>query len=122
MKITNFSDLLIAAKGEKTPQRFLFLFAKAVSLKNALKANHSSGTISPIMCVDKLPDEITTYNELLNEADGINKDWNFVLIGCLDATSDVDFHLNKMSNDVASGSDLSRYVILDREERPIIVA
>lgn len=122
MQITNFNDLLIAAKQEPIPQRFLFLFAKATSLKNGVKSHHNSGTIAPVMCVDKTVDELTTLSALVKEADSISDKWDFVFIGCLNAHTDVEPHLTKMSNDVANGNDLSRYIILDRQERPIIIA
>lgn len=122
MKITNFNELLIAARREPVPQRFLFLFAKATALKNDIKSRHSSGTITPIMCVDKTAEELTSLAALIKEADAITDKWDFVFIGCLGAHADMEPHLNKMSNDVANGNDLSRYVILDRQERPIIIA
>lgn len=122
MVIKNFADLITAAKNEPSPQLFLFLFAKAESKKNAFKTRHSSGTIVPVMCVDKPTEELSTFKDLIDEADRITKQWDFIFIGCLNAALDAEPHLTKMSNDVASGNDLSRYVILDREERPIIVA
>jgi len=122
MIIKNFSDLISFAKKEPNPQLFLFLFAKAEAKNNAFKTNHSSGTIQPVMCVDKPTDELTTFEALIEEADRITKNWDFVFIGCLNASMDAEPHLTKMSNDVANGNDLSRYVILDREQRPVIVA
>lgn len=122
MQIKNFSDLIEAAKNQPQDQRFLFLFAKAEAKRNAFKTNHSSGTITPVMCVDKKTEELTTLKALMAEADTITNQWDFIFIGCLNATADPEPHLTKMSNDVASGNDLSRYVILDRDEKPIIVA
>lgn len=122
MTIKNFTDLISFATKEPTPQQFLFLFVKADSKTNAVKTSHSSGTIAPVMCVDKAVHELTTFKNLINEADTITKKWDFILIGCLSASADPEPHLTKMSNDVANGNDLSRYVIFDREERPIIVA
>ncbi len=122
MSITNFSDLISQAKNEPKPQQFLFLFAKADSKRNAFKTSHSSGTITPVMCVDKPVQELSTFQALIDEADKITEKWDFIFIGCLKASLDAEAHLTKMSNDVANGNDLSRYVILDREERPIIVA
>jgi len=34
---------------------------------------------------------------------------------------DADPYLNKMTNDLASGADLSRYMILDRQEQAISI-
>ncbi len=35
------------------------------------------------MCVDKLPEELTTFAALKAEADSIEKNWNFVFIASL---------------------------------------
>ncbi len=122
MQITNFNDLLVAARNEPQPQQFLLLFAKADAKRNAFKTSHSSGTITPVMCVDKPTEELSTLQALIEEADKITDQWDFIFIGSLNAATDAEPHLTKMSNDIATGNDLSRYVILDREERPIIVA
>lgn len=121
-----FNELLTMANQQEQPQRLLFLFAQ-VEVKNPKKSkHHTQGTITPLMCVDKLPEELGSFDELTNEADGINKDWDFVLISGLSgqdgkapSQDDADPYLNKMTNDVASGADLSRYMILDRQEQPI---
>lgn len=129
MEISSFSDLIDAAKREKDPQRLLFLFANAESMTGVVASKHHSGTITPVMCVDKLPSELSTFQALVDEADSINKKWNFIFIasfggtkGCAPSSKDADPHLTKMSNDVLEGKDLSRYVVLDRKEMPIIIA
>ena len=125
----NFDDLLKAARNEQEPQRLLFLFAKASPMKGAQRTRHHSGTIAPVMCVDKLPEEISTFENLLKEADSITSEWDFILIGSIAGKNgfapvpeEADPHLHKMSNDLANGADLSRYIILDREQRVIIVS
>lgn len=121
MNITNFSDLVVCARNEPIEQQFLILFAKANEQKNRIKSRHSSGTIVPVMCVDKPTAELSTFQALVDEADSINKEWDFIFIGCLAASMDAESHLTKMSNDIANGNDLSRYVIFDRKERAIII-
>ena len=78
------------------------------------------------MCVDKLPAELSDFDALMKEADSLNKTWDFVLISGLNGQNgvapteeDAEPFLNKMTNDVASGQDLSRYMILDRKQQPI---
>ena len=124
----NFEDLLHSAHNEELPQRLLLLFAKAAPMKGAHKIRHQSGTIVPVMCVDKLPEEISSFESLLKEADSITNQWDFILIGSIagkngvpPSSQEADPHLHKMSNDLANGNDLSRYAILDREQRAIIV-
>lgn len=129
MKITNFSELLTATAQQAQPQRLLFLFAKATALENTVKTQHKSGTIDPVMCVDKLPEDIASFDALVAEADTITNKWDFVFIGCLDGTNglppsteDAQPYLSIMSNNLATGKDISKYIVLDREQRQVILA
>lgn len=128
--ISTFSDLLDMTAELGQPHRLLLLFAQAegVSNKKKKKSKEQRGLITPVMCVDKLPDEIASFSALVAEADDINKDWNFILIAGLSGqdgkpptTEDADPYLNQMVNGLASGEDLSRYTIFDREENSIIM-
>ncbi len=124
--ISNFSELLITASEQEQPQRLLMLFAQSQSKKG--KHNQSTGTIAPVMCVDKLPSEISSFSSLIKEADGISKDWNFIIIaglngakGVTPTSEDAEVHLNNMTHILASGQDLSQFVIFDREENPVSI-
>jgi hypothetical protein len=129
--ISNFKQLLQIAREQDQPQRLLFLFAKAESSapkKKQKKSKDQHGTITPVMCVDKLPDDLDTYQALIAEADQINKEWDFVLIaglsgknGIAPTTEEADPYLNQMTNHLASGQDLSQYVIFDREGSPVVI-
>jgi len=130
--ISTFSDLIDMSTSQDQPQRLLFLFAQAEG-SNAAKSNKKKskpqrGTITPVMCVDKLPEEIDSFESLINEADSINTDWNFILVAGLSgkngqapSTDDADPYLNQMVNGLTSGEDLSRYIIFDREQNPIMM-
>lgn len=123
-----FSELLTMTAKQPEPQRLLFLFAQTEEKNSKKSKKHKKGTISPTMCVDKLPDELTTFENLVEEADSISKDWNFIFIAGLSGTNgqppsedDAEPYLNKMTNDISSGADLSRYVVFDRSEQAIDV-
>jgi len=124
-----FNDLLSKTAEQAEPQRLMFLFANAEA-KNAKKSKkHQQGTIAPVMCVDKLAEELSTFANLVKEADSIEKQWNFVFIASLSGengqpptTDQAEPYLNKMANDVESGNNVSRYIILDRNEQPIELA
>lgn len=128
MNINNFNDLVNEAKKQNIPQRMLFLFAKAESLKGVFAVKHKSGTITPVMCADKLPEEIKTFQDLVTEADGISRNWNFVFIATFGdnplqapSSKDADSYLKRMCDDLAEGKDLSKYVVLDRDESPVVI-
>jgi len=121
-----FKDLLKLTSEQEQPQRLMLLFANAEA-KNAKKSKkHQRGTITPVMCVDKLPEELTSFDALVKEADSIEKGWNFIFIASLSGengkaptTDEAEPFLNKMANDIETGNNVGRYVIFDREENPI---
>jgi len=130
--ISTFPDLLEMATSQDQPQRLLFLFAQAEGINspksNKKKNKAQKGTITPVMCVDKLPQEVESFEALITEADSINKGWNFIVIAGLSgknneapSTEDAEPYLNQMVNGLASGEDLSRYIIFDREQNPIMM-
>lgn len=128
--ITNFAQLLQVSTEQDQPQRLLFLFAKAENDNpKKKKKKQQRGAISPVMCVDKLPVDIESFQSLVKEADGISKEWDFVIIaglsgqnGVAPSTEDADPYLNQMTNHLASGGDLSQYVIFDRKDSPVVVS
>lgn len=122
-----FEQLLASAHTQSQPQRLLFLFAKVDEVEE--QSGQARGTISPVMCVDKLPSELSDFTSLVSEADSIAKAWDFVLISGLNgqnntapSSEDAEPYLNKMTNDVASGQDLNRYMIMDRQQNQIQMA
>lgn len=122
--ISNFSELIKAAYEQDQPQRLLFLFAKAESEGKSKKAHR--GTLSPVMCVDKLPEEIESFAALVKEADGISSDWNFVFVvglsganGKPPSTDEAAPYLNKMTNDLVTGRSIAQYAVFDRTENPV---
>ncbi len=124
-----FKELLEMTSQQEQPQRLMFLFAQPEGHNPKKSKKHLKGQVQPVMCVDKLPAELTTFDALIKEADSITKDWEFVLIaglsghdGVAPSADDAEPYLNKMSNDLADGQDLGRYVILDRNEKPIEMA
>lgn len=125
--VSNFESLITAAKQQSQPQRLLFLFAKAEA-EESKKKNQHRGTLSPLMCVDKLPEELTTFADFCKEADGISPDWHFMLAvglsgqnGKAPTTDEAEPFLNQMVDNLTAGQDLSQYVIFDRENNPVLI-
>ncbi len=126
--MSTFTQLLNTAKAQAEPQRLLFLIAKTESTTKSKNDRHR-GTVSPVMCVDKLPEELTDFKHFTREADRITKDWDLILIAGISGengqapdTDSVEPVLNKMANDLMQGQELSRYLILDRNENRIEIA
>jgi hypothetical protein len=126
--IEKFNDLLEQSSQQGDAQRLLLLFASTEVVKKTKKRDEKKGTLSPVMCVDKLPSEIKDFQTLIGEADSVSPKWDMLLIAALagegdtpPTADDAEPYLNQMANDVSSGQDLSRYVIFDREENPIVM-
>lgn len=126
--IENFSDFLKLASEQEDAQRLLFLFVKTNTSKKSRKRDDKTGTIDAVMCVDKLPEEISSFQSLLEEADSISKDWDMVFTAGLSGegtdaptTEEAEPFLNQMTNDLASGQNIARYLVFDRQEQPVVI-
>lgn len=124
--ISVFNDLLEMSNEQLDPQRLLFLFAKANESKKKRKRDDKKGTITPTMVVDKLPEDIKDFSSLVNEADSLSKDWDFMFVASLGGEmgkpptpEDAEPFLNKMTNDVVAGTNIHGYVVFDRQQNPI---
>lgn len=78
------------------------------------------------MCVDKTPDELGSFSELVAESEEMGQDWQIVLVAglagkdsCAPTSSEIEQSLKMMVEAVRNGSDLSRYMAFDRTGTPI---
>ncbi len=122
---SNFKKMIDAAQAQDQPQRILIMLAKS-EVEESDKEKGMSGTITPVICVDKTPDEITSFEDFVKEADSINSEWDMMFIAGLAGENnemptpeDADPILNQMVNNLMSGQDLSRYLVLDRNDDPV---
>jgi hypothetical protein len=127
--MSQFELLINGAKNEEQPQKMLFLFAKATNMFEEGKSSYQSGTIEAVLCVDKFLEELTTFKDLVLEADEYIKNWDLIFVSTVSGENNVvprpevvDAALHKMSNAFANGDDLSQYVIWNRKEQAIIVS
>lgn len=126
-EIRDFASLLKATAEEPQPQRLLFVFLQPVlpeghTPEEARRfAAGQGGALDPVVCVDKAPDELTTFADLVAESEQMGADWKIVLIAALAGkdgvapTSDeAETALNVMLNTVKDGRPLGRFVALTR--------
>ena len=78
------------------------------------------------MCVDKLPEELGSFEELVTESALMDENWQIVLIAGLSgiggippSSEDAQKPLESMEDAVRSGRDLSNYLALDRTGSPV---
>ena len=92
MNISSFDDLLQAARYQPLPQRLLFVFV-AVELPDDatpqqradFEAGHG-GALVPLMCVDKSPQELDSFDALVQEAAAFGRPWAMVFAAAMSGT------------------------------------
>ena len=89
MNITSFADLLTAARQQPEPQRLLLVFARAEMPEKASPeqrnrcASRSGGYLLPAVCVDKLPEELSSFPALVEESKATGQDWDMLFVAGL---------------------------------------
>ena len=92
MEISCFDDLLQAARVQPESQRLLFVFAgvelpdDATPAQRERFAQGEGGALVPQMCVDKAPDELASFDALVQEAAQFGKDWTLVFAAAMSGT------------------------------------
>jgi hypothetical protein len=89
MNISSYSDLLSAAASQAQPQRLLFAFAKAElpndagAVEQERFAAKQGGALAPVMCVDKLVDDLSSFEKLVEESRQTGAHWDIVFVSSL---------------------------------------
>jgi hypothetical protein len=87
--LSSFQDLLAAAHRQAEPQRLLLVFARAELPDAATAAQRErfdageGGALSPVLCVDKAPAEIATFDALVAESARTGMGWDVVFVASL---------------------------------------
>ena len=126
MDISHFDDLLQAARLQSEPQRLLLVFAEATLPAGASAEQRAafeageSGELAPLMCVDKDPHALASFEALAAEAAASGPGWALVFAAALSgqagqppSAARVDAALQQMVEAVRSG-DLARLIPFDR--------
>lgn len=89
MTISSYEDLLQAARSQEEPQLLLYVFTKAELPEDASElekenfAQGLGGTLTPVVCVDKSPDELDSFAALLEESKKTGQDWDVVFVSSM---------------------------------------
>jgi hypothetical protein len=129
--IASFDDLLRAARQQPRPQRLLFVFAAAgVSAdstpeQRARFAANAGGELTPLMCVDKAPEELSDFAALVEESAQFGNDWAIVFVAALDGRDglaptsvEAEAPLQRMVEAIKTGS-VGSFLPFDRSGRPL---
>lgn len=132
LNISSFDDLLRAARQQPEPQRLLFVFMGAELPEASTPeqrrrfADGAGGALVPLMCVDKTPDELTTWAALAEESRTSGPEWTIVFVAGLAGQGgralthrDAEAPLQRMVDAIKGGSHRS-FLPFDRDGRPVL--
>jgi hypothetical protein len=127
MNTAQFDEFLTAARAEPAPQRLLFVFGVAELPPGATPGQAKrhregrGGTLAPVMCVDKSPDELTSFADLARESEATGQPWDMVFAGALagrdgapPAPADIERALRGMIGAIHRGA-IENFLVLDRQ-------
>ncbi len=122
MNISHFNDLLEAARQQTDAQRLLMVFAGAELSDDATpeqKADFDAGhggELSPLMCADKTPNEIGSFEKLVTEAAQFGHNWVVVFVAGMSgigprapSSEDAQAHLQGMVDAIKVGQ-IDRFI------------
>lgn len=131
MDITSYTDLLNVARMQNDAQRLLFVFTAAElpeehgpAQKDAFLAGQG-GALVPVMCVDKLPDELGNFDALVTESQKTGASWDIVFISAMSGvlslppSSDEAEHPLLMMVESIKNGRLSNMLAFDRSGDPV---
>jgi len=131
MNISNFDELLTAARQQVEPQRLLFVFAAAELADDSTPEQRArfeageGGALVPVMSVDKAAHELTSFEALEAEARQFGKDWVIVFVAALSGRQgagprgeEVTDALDRMMESIRQGR-LSAFIPFDRQGQPV---
>ncbi len=127
MNISNYADLLTAARQQAEPQRLLFVFTQPelpegyTAAQNQGFQDGTGGVLTPRMCTDKALDELGDFADLVEESRHMGHDWKIVFVACLagragvmPSADEAQEHLKTMVSSIQNGA-ISKYLAYDRD-------
>jgi hypothetical protein len=133
MNISSFDDLLAAARLQAESQRLLFVFASAELPEDSTPeqaarfAAGQGGALTPLMCVDKAPDEISSFAALAEESRQFGQEWALVFVASLGgqggrapSSQDADVPLQRMVNAIKAGT-VSQFLPFNAQGEPVML-
>lgn len=128
---SHFQQLLRAAATQPEPQRLLFVFADAELPSDATPKQRArflageGGALAPIMCVDKAPEDLSSFDELVAESRQAGPPWRVMFAAALSgrdgrppSKSEVDAALQSMVEAVRGGG-VGRFAAYDVDGEPL---
>lgn len=134
MNISSFDDLLRAAREQPEPQRLLFVFAGAVLPDDCTPEQRArfragqGGALAPLMTADKIPEELDTFDTLVEESRQHGQDWAIVFVASLSGrdgrpptNEEAGQPLKRMIESIKAGS-FGSFIPFDRRGDPVLLS
>lgn len=131
MTISSFDDLLRAAREQREPQRLLFVFASAGLPDDASPDQRArfeagqGGTLTPLMCVDKAPDELSSFEALVVQSREFGQAWSMVFVAAMSGapgspptSEQAEAPLQHMVESIKAGR-IGNFIPFDEQGEPI---
>ncbi|MCE8004942.1 ribonucleotide reductase subunit alpha [Billgrantia ethanolica] len=131
MAISRFADLLDEARRQPEPQRLLFVFTRAELPDNPTEEQRErfeqgeGGALTPVLCVDKTPEELSDMAALVAESQHTGIEWDVVFVGALSGrgreaptSEEAENHLQRMVQSLQMGNTQS-FLALNRQGEAI---
>lgn len=87
--IASYADLMQAVQEQPEPQRLLFVFCRAELPDDASAEEKAAfergegGALTPVVCVDKAPAEVTAFRSLVDESRETGQPWDVVFVAAM---------------------------------------
>lgn len=125
--LSSFDDFLKAAKEQDEPQRLLFVFTRTEMPEKATKeqrdrfAQGEGGNLDPVLCVDKLPEEIASLDALIKESEETGLTWDIAfaasmsgMLGHAPTPEQAEQPLTMMVESIKGGT-VANFIAFNRE-------
>ncbi|CAN7300940.1 MULTISPECIES: ribonucleotide reductase subunit alpha [unclassified Caballeronia] len=133
MDISSFDDLVRAARLQTEPQRLLFVFTQVAlpedctpEQRATFEAGHG-GTLTPLICLDKTPEELGDFSELLEESRQFILEWTIVFVAALSGRNgrhptpeEAEAPLNRMVESIKAGA-VGAFIPFDTHGQPVLL-
>lgn len=131
MEISSYDDLVRAARRQPQPQRLLFVFTGAELPEGSTPEQQArfrageGGALVPLMSVDKIPEQLGTFSDLVEESRQFGRDWVVVFAAGLSgrggrapSSDEADRMLQRMIEAIKAGA-FATFIAFDRQGRTL---
>ncbi|PHQ27277.1 ribonucleotide reductase subunit alpha [Marinobacter guineae] len=125
--ISSYNDLIQTSRSQQEAQRLLFVFCRAELPDDASPEEKEAfergegGALTPVICVDKTPDEAPDFEALVEESRTTGQAWDVVFIaamsgrgGMAPSTDEAQQPMTMMVESIRLGH-VSNYLPLDSQ-------